>query len=56
MKKGGAKKAKETEMGVSWAAQKPRRAARMDLTWRADELSESDSWRKRAARSPRPSR
>ena len=56
MKKGGAKKARETEMGVSWTAQKPSRAARLDLTWRADELSEIDAWRKRAAHSARDSR
>ena len=47
-KKGGARKARDTEAGDLWKSQSGRRrAARLDVNWRADELAEDDVWQRR---------
>jgi hypothetical protein len=47
MKKGAATKAREAVLKEKWNTQKDRRAARLDLNWRADELADRDVWRRR---------
>lgn len=49
MKKNGAKKAKESDFGANWTLLKDRRAARIDLNWRASELADNDMWQQRNA-------
>jgi hypothetical protein len=56
MKHHGARKAKDVDFAKHAHAQ--RRAARIDLTWRAHELADTDIWQRRTAdtRSPRKPR
>jgi len=51
MKKGSARKAKESDFGADWKSEKGRRAAKIDLTWNANDLSDSDMWRDRKSNS-----
>lgn len=56
MNKRGARKAKDSELGVNWTIQKERRAARIDTNWRASELADSDIWKRRNAEFDRAAR
>ena len=49
MKKTAAKKAKDIRWADQSKASNERRAARHDVTWRVDDLEDSDIWRQRNA-------
>ncbi len=43
----GARKAKESDFPMIASRGKRSNAARLDLTWRADQLNDTDVWRQR---------
>ena len=47
MKHRGARKAKDVDFDKHGFGKTHRRAARIDLTWRASELAETDVWQRR---------